>query len=52
MKYNTVGKVKLGIFRQHQNTKTILKKKNMRQNRFKKLSKFQNFILVKREKNE
>ena len=36
---------KLGVFRQHQNTKTILKKKNMRQNRFKKLSKFQKFYL-------
>ena len=42
---------KLGVFRQHQNTKTILKKKNMRQNRFKKLSKFQKFYLSqKREK--
>ena len=35
--------VKLGVFRKFQNTKTILKKKNMGQNRFKKLSKFQNF---------
>ena len=35
--------VKLGVFRKFQNTKTILEKKNMGQNRFKKLSKFQNF---------
>ena len=35
--------VKLGVFRQYQNTKNILKKKNVGQNRFKKLSKFQNF---------
>ena len=35
--------VKLDAFRQFQNTKTILKKKNMRQNGFKKLSKFQIF---------
>ena len=35
--------VKLGDFRQYQNTKIILKKKNMIQNRFKKLSKFQKF---------
>ena len=37
--------VKLGVFRQYQNTKTILKKKNMGQNRFKELSKFQEFQL-------
>ena len=37
--------VKLGVFRQYQNTKTILKKKNMGQNCFKKLSKFQKFQL-------
>ena len=35
--------VKVGVFRQYQNTKTILKKKNMGQNRFNKLSKFQKF---------
>ena len=35
--------VKLGALRQYQHTKTILKKKNMGQNRFKKLSKFQKF---------
>ena len=35
--------VEFGVFGQYQNTKTILKKKNMRQNRFKKLSKFQKF---------
>ena len=33
--------VKLGVFRQYQNTKTILRKKNMGQNRLQKLSKFQ-----------
>ena len=37
--------LKLGVFRQYQNIKTILKKKNMGQNRFKKLSKFQRFKL-------
>ena len=37
--------VKLGVFRQYQNSKTILKKKNLEQNRFKKLSKFQIFQL-------
>ena len=37
--------VKLGVFRQYQDTKTILKKKNTRQNRFKKRSKFQKFQL-------
>ena len=37
--------VKLGVFRQYQNTKTILKKKNIGQNCFKKLSKFQTFQL-------
>ena len=30
--------VKLGVFRQYQNTKAFLKKKNMGQNLFKKLS--------------
>ena len=29
--------VNLGVFRKYQSTKTILKKKNMEQNRFKKL---------------
>ena len=33
--------VKLGVFIQYQNTKAISKKKNMGQNRFKKLSNFQ-----------
>ena len=37
--------VKLVVFRQYQSTKTISKKKNMGQNRFKKLSKFQKFQL-------
>ena len=37
--------VKLGVFKQYQNTKTILKKKNTRQNCFKKRSKFQKFQL-------
>ena len=37
--------VKSGVFRQYQNTNTILKKKNTGQNRFKKLSKFQKFQL-------
>ena len=37
--------VKLGVFRQYQNTKAILKKKNTRQNRFKKRSKFRKFQL-------
>ena len=37
--------VKLGVFRQYQNTKTILKKKNTRQNYFKKRSKSQKFQL-------
>ena len=32
--------VKLGVLRQYQNTKTILEKKDIRQNRFKKLLKF------------
>ena len=36
--------VKLGVFRQYQNT-TIFKKKNLGQNDFKKLSKFQKFQL-------
>ena len=35
--------VKLGVFRQNQNTKTILKKKNTGENHSKKLSKFQKF---------
>ena len=35
--------VKLGVFRQYQNTKTLLKKKNMGQNRFKKISKSKSF---------
>ena len=38
-------KVKLGVFRQYQNTKTILKVKNMAENHFKKFSKFQKFQL-------
>ena len=37
--------VKLGVFRQYQNTKTFLKKKNMGQNRFNKCSKLQKFQL-------
>ena len=37
--------IKLGVFRQYQNTKSILKKKNMGQNRFKKRSKFRKFQL-------
>ena len=37
--------VKLGVFRQYQNTKTILKKKNMGQNHFEKRSKFKKFQL-------
>ena len=37
--------IKLGVFRQYQNTKNILKKKNMGQNRFKKRSKFRKFQL-------
>ena len=36
---------KLGVFRHYQNTKAILKKKNMVRNRFNKLSKFQKFQL-------
>ena len=35
--------VKLGVFRQYQNTKATLKTKNTGQNCFKKLSKFQRF---------
>ena len=35
--------VKLGDFRQYQNTRTILEKKNIGQNPFKKRSKFQKF---------
>ena len=37
--------VKLGVFRQYQNTKAILRKKKMGQNHFKKRSKFQKFQL-------
>ena len=37
--------VELGVFGQYQNTKNILKKKNMGQNRLKKLSKLQKFQL-------
>ena len=37
--------VNLGVFREYQNTKTILKKKSMGQNSLKKLSKFQKFQL-------
>ena len=37
--------VELGAFGQYQNTKNILKKKNMGQNRLKKLSKLQKFQL-------
>ena len=37
--------VKLGDFRQYQNTRTILEKKNIGQNPFKKRSKFQKFRL-------
>ena len=37
--------VKLGVFRQNQNIKTISKKKIMGQNRLKQLSKFQKFQL-------
>ena len=39
------SKVKLGDFRQYQNTRNFLKKKNVGQYRFKKCSKFQNFQL-------
>ena len=35
--------VELGVFRQYQNTKAILKKKNTGQNCFKQLSKFRRF---------
>ena len=38
-------KVKLDVFRQYQNTKTITKKKNMGQNRFTKRSNFKKFRL-------
>ena len=38
-------KVKLDVFRQYQNTKTITKKKNMGQNRFTKRSNFKKFQL-------
>ena len=37
--------VELSVFRKYQNTETILEKKNMGENRFKKLSKFQKFRL-------
>ena len=37
--------VNLGVFGQYQITKTILKKKNMEQNRFKNFLKFQKFQL-------
>ena len=37
--------VNLDVLRQYQNTKTILKKKNMGQNCFNKFSKFQKFQL-------
>ena len=37
--------VKLGVFRQYKNRKTSVEKKNVGQNRFKKLSKFQKFQL-------
>ena len=37
--------VNLGVFRQYQNTKAILKKKTMGQNRFKKRPKLQQFQL-------
>ena len=37
--------VKLGVYGQYQNTKIILEKKNMGQNRFKNLSEFQKFQL-------
>ena len=37
--------VKLGVFRQYQNTKAILIKKNRGHNHFKKLLKFQEFQL-------
>ena len=40
---NRFKNVKLGVFRQYQNTKTFSKKKNMGKNRFMKLSKFQKF---------
>ena len=36
--------VKLDIFKQYQNTRTIYKKKNMRQNRFMKCLKFLKFV--------
>ena len=36
---------KISVFRQYQNTRTILKKKNTEQNHFKKPSKFQKFQL-------
>ena len=37
--------INLGVFRQYQNIKTILKNIYMGQNRFKELSKFQKFKL-------
>ena len=42
---NSFKNVKLVVFRQYQNTRTILEKKNMGQNHFKKHSKFQKFQL-------
>ena len=42
---NSFRNVKLVVFRQYQNTRTILEKKNMGQNHFKKHSKFQKFQL-------
>ena len=42
---NRFKNVKLGVFRQYQNTKTFSKKKNMGKNHFMKLSKFQKFQL-------
>ena len=35
--------VKLGVFRQYQNTKNILKKDNMRQNHLRDVQNFKNF---------
>ena len=35
--------VKLGVFRQYQNTKNILKKDNMRQNHLRDVHNFKNF---------
>ena len=38
--------IKLGVFRQYQKKRTILKKKDMEQNRLKKRSKFEKFQLT------